>query len=66
MIFEALCLKCGKRKGIELPNNNINAIIACSMAEQLSRNKRCDCGGVVDVMTYPGKLDKDRNIIDER
>jgi hypothetical protein len=62
IVFDAMCLKCGKRQGIELPNT-MQAIIACSTAEQLSWDKRCECGGAVEVITYEGKLDKDRNVI---
>jgi ssDNA-binding Zn-finger/Zn-ribbon topoisomerase 1 len=64
MIFEATCLGCGKRQGIQLPKN-MQSMMACSIAEQISFNQRCSCGGSVVVDTYEGRLDKDRNIIDE-
>jgi len=62
MIFEAKCMKCGKRKGIELPDNNFNTMIALNMANSIQANQNCLCGGFVEIFTYKGRLDKDRVI----
>jgi len=63
MIFDAMCIKCGKRKGIELPETQ-QASIAIMQAQMIAKFQNCGCGGYVDVQVYPGKLDEKRNVID--
>lgn len=64
IIFDAECMKCKTRKGIELPETQQAqfAIMQCQMVNEM---QNCQCGGYVDIQVYRGKLDADRNVIDE-
>jgi len=64
IIFDAECLMCGERKGIELPEN-IETMIRITTAKHMVDFDfgKCMCGGHVDIQAYRGKLDKDRNVI---
>ena len=62
MIFEAKCMMCGKRQGIELPDNDMRTVMAVNQAQMIQAMQDCSCGGYVEIFTYHGKLDKDRNI----
>lgn len=64
MIFDAECLMCGERKGIELPDT-MEAMIAITHARSLVdiHFGKCKCGGHVDIQVYNGKIDKNRNVI---
>lgn len=59
MIFDAMCMKCGKRKGIELPETQ-QAHFAIMQAQMIANFQNCKCGGAVDVQVYDGTIDKDR------
>lgn len=62
MIFDAECVACGKRKGIELPYTTL-AEMAIHQCKMIGHFKRCECGGVVNIQVYEGKIDEKRNII---
>lgn len=62
MIFDAECISCGKRMGIELPGGSRSdmAYIRCLSASYFNR---CACGGRVEVYYYQGKLDAERRVV---
>ena len=64
IIFDAECMKCKTRKGIELPETP-QAQFALMQAQMINDMQNCQCGGYVDIQIYKGKLDADRNVIIE-
>ena len=62
IVFDALCLKCGKRKGIELPRDNMNTSFAIMQAMAICDVGFCKCGGYVEAITYDGYIDSDRKV----
>ena len=61
LIFDALCLGCGKRKGIQLPRTN-TAMVAIDRCKIEAFFRRCSCGGEIDIKVYEGSLDDKRNV----
>lgn len=64
IIFDAECMKCKTRKGIELPETH-QAQFAIMQAQMINEMQNCQCGGYVDIQVYKGKLDSGRNVIRE-
>jgi hypothetical protein len=64
IIFDAECMKCKTRKGIELPET-INAQIAIMQCNMINAHQNCKCGGYVDIQVYRGRLDEKRNVVNE-
>ena len=64
IIFDAECMLCKTRKGIELPETH-QAQFAIMQCQMINSQVNCQCGGYVDIQVYKGSLDKERKVIDE-